>query len=43
MKIIDRAVMLYGKIKSKQHFEAFKNFCMSHKAAVKRMKKRGKR
>lgn len=31
-----------GKIKSKMHFDAFKNFCMSNKARVKRYKKRGR-
>lgn len=33
---------LDGKIKSKHHFDAFKNFCTSHKATVKRIKKEEK-
>ena len=36
----ERYYQLDGKIKSKQHFDAFKNFCTSHKAAVKRIRRR---
>ena len=32
-----------GTLKDKKHFDAFKNFCMSHKATVKRMKTKKRR
>ena len=36
----EKYYQLVGDLKSKQHFDAFKNFCTSHKAAVKRIKRR---
>ena len=36
----EKYYQLAGDLKSKQHFDAFINFCTSHKATVKRIKRR---